>query len=51
MNVRVVSFERWIRSIQDLHKQKHSVEVQYKRNMPDLDSLMQEWPGEFEEAL
>lgn len=43
--------ERWIRSIQDLHKQKHSVEVQYKRNMPDLDSLMQEWPGEFEEAL
>ena len=43
--------EKWIRSIQDLHKQKHSVEVQYKRNMPDLDSLMQEWPAEFEESL
>jgi len=43
--------ERWIKSITDLHKQKPSVEVQYKRNMPDLDSLMQEWPGDFEEAL
>lgn len=43
--------ERWIRSIQDLHKLKPSVEVQYKRNMPDLDSLMQEWPPEFESTL
>ncbi len=43
--------ERWIRSIQDLHKQKPSVEVQYRKNMPDIDSLMQEWPVEFEDAL
>lgn len=43
--------ERWIRSILDLHKQKPSVEVQYRRNMPDLDALMQEWPAAFEEAL
>lgn len=42
---------RWIKSIQDLHTQKHSVEVQYKRNMPDIESLMAEWPPEFEELL
>lgn len=43
--------ERWIRSIADLHKQKPSVEVQYRKNLPDIDSLMQEWPQDFEEAL
>jgi intraflagellar transport protein 46 len=43
--------ERWIKSIQDLHKQKPSVEMQYRRNMPDLDSLMQEWPEDFEDSL
>ena len=24
---------------------------QYKKNMPDIESLMQEWPEEFEEML
>ena len=43
--------ERWIRSIADLHKSKPAVEVQYRRNMPDVDGLMQEWPADFEEAL
>lgn len=43
--------DRWIKSIEDLHRSKHAVEVQYKRNMPDIELLMQEWPPEFEEAL
>uniref|UniRef100_A0A7S2C2T6 Intraflagellar transport protein 46 homolog n=1 Tax=Octactis speculum TaxID=3111310 RepID=A0A7S2C2T6_9STRA len=43
--------DRWIKSIADLHRQKHAVEVQYKKNMPDIDSLMQEWPEELEEML
>lgn len=30
---------------------KPAVEVQYKKNMPDVDSLMQEWPPQFEEML
>lgn len=42
---------KWIKSIEELHTQKHSVEVQYKRNMPDIESLMAEWPAEFEEQL
>lgn len=43
--------DRWIKSIEDLHRSKHAVEVQYKRNMPDIELLMQEWPAEFEEIL
>jgi len=27
------------------------VEVHYKRNMPDVDSLMQEWAPELDELL
>mmetsp|Transcript_29740 Transcript_29740/g.35079 ORF Transcript_29740/g.35079 Transcript_29740/m.35079 type:complete len:312 (+) Transcript_29740:2802-3737(+) len=46
-----LEIDKWIKSIQDLHKMKPSVEVQYKRNMPDVDSLMQEWPPEFEDIL
>mmetsp|Transcript_35269 Transcript_35269/g.60937 ORF Transcript_35269/g.60937 Transcript_35269/m.60937 type:complete len:476 (+) Transcript_35269:90-1517(+) len=43
--------EKWIKSIEDLHRQKPSVDYQYKKNMPDIESLMQEWPEEFEEML
>ena len=43
--------EKWVRSIADLHKSKPAVEVQYRRNMPDVDALMQEWPPELEELL
>lgn len=43
--------EKWIKSIEDLHRSKPSVDYQYKKNMPDIESLMQEWPEEFEEML
>lgn len=43
--------DRWIQSIEELHRTKQATEVQYKKNMPDIESLMQEWPPEFEEML
>uniref|UniRef100_A0A7S2SRL5 Intraflagellar transport protein 46 homolog n=1 Tax=Rhizochromulina marina TaxID=1034831 RepID=A0A7S2SRL5_9STRA len=44
--------DRWIRSVQDeLHAHRHAAEVQYKRPMPDIESLMAEWPADFEDAL
>jgi len=43
--------EKWIKSITDLHRNKPAVEVHYKRNMPDVDSLMQEWAPELDELL
>lgn len=38
----------WINSVEDLHRSKPPQEVTYSKNMPDLDTLMQEWPEEVE---
>ncbi|KAJ8399015.1 hypothetical protein AAFF_G00416820 [Aldrovandia affinis] len=43
--------ENWIESISELHRSKPPATVHYTRSMPDIDSLMQEWPPEFEELL
>ena len=43
--------EKWIQSIQDLHRSKPPQQVHYKRNMPDPDALMEVWPEDFELAL
>ena len=43
--------EKWIRSIQDLHRSKPPPQVNYRRNMPDIDALLDMWPPEFEQAL
>ena len=43
--------EKWIRSIQDLHRSKPPPQVNYRRNMPDIDAIMEMWPPEFEQAL
>ncbi|XP_022807618.1 intraflagellar transport protein 46 homolog [Stylophora pistillata] len=43
--------DNWIDSIRELHRQKPAPTVHYQRNMPDIDSLMQEWPPEFEDLL
>jgi intraflagellar transport protein 46 len=43
--------EKWIQSISDLHRSKPPPQVHYRRNMPDLDKLMEVWPEEFEAAL
>ncbi|XP_006642340.2 intraflagellar transport protein 46 homolog isoform X1 [Lepisosteus oculatus] len=43
--------DNWIESISELHRSKPPATVHYTRPMPDIDSLMQEWPPEFEELL
>ncbi|CAB3998872.1 intraflagellar transport 46 homolog [Paramuricea clavata] len=45
------AISNWIESIRELHRQKPPPTVHYQRNMPDIESLMQEWPPEFEELL
>lgn len=43
--------DSWVDSISALHRSKPPASVQYGRAMPDIDSLMQEWPAELEEML
>lgn len=43
--------DSWVESISTLHRYKPPASVQYSRAMPDIDSLMQEWPAELEELL
>uniref|UniRef100_A0A096LRA2 Intraflagellar transport protein 46 homolog n=1 Tax=Poecilia formosa TaxID=48698 RepID=A0A096LRA2_POEFO len=43
--------DSWVDSISALHRSKPPASVRYSRTMPDLDSLMQEWPPEVEELL
>ncbi|XP_022326532.2 intraflagellar transport protein 46 homolog isoform X1 [Crassostrea virginica] len=43
--------ESWIDSIKELHRTQPPPNVHYSKNMPDIDTLMQEWPPEFEELL
>jgi len=47
----VKEIDSWIKSISDLHRSKPPPAVHYSRNMPSIDSLMQEWDSEFEELL
>ena len=39
---------RWVSSVQDLHKTRPPPTVNYTKNMPDIDTLMQEWNPEME---
>ncbi|XP_071841559.1 intraflagellar transport protein 46 homolog isoform X2 [Apostichopus japonicus] len=41
----------WVESISELHRSKPPPTVHYTKTMPDIDTLMQEWPGEFEDLL
>mmetsp|Transcript_35674 Transcript_35674/g.65422 ORF Transcript_35674/g.65422 Transcript_35674/m.65422 type:complete len:380 (+) Transcript_35674:76-1215(+) len=43
--------ENWIKRIDDLNRSKPAANVQYTKRMPDIETLMQVWPGEFEEFL
>ncbi|XP_049634163.1 LOW QUALITY PROTEIN: intraflagellar transport protein 46 homolog [Suncus etruscus] len=45
------AIDTWIESISELHRSKPPATVHYTRPMPDIDTLMQEWPPEFEELL
>lgn len=42
---------KWIQSIEEVHRKKPPPVVHYSRPMPDVEQLMQAWPGEFEEML
>ena len=39
---------RWITNVQNLHKTRPPPTVNYSKNMPDIDNLMQEWSPEME---
>jgi intraflagellar transport protein 46 len=41
----------WINDVQDLHKKKQPPSVFYTKPFPEIETLMQEWPLEIEEAL
>lgn len=41
----------WVDSIEDLHRSKPPPTVHYTKSMPDIDSLMTEWPKEIESML
>ncbi|CAN2387919.1 intraciliary transport [Pristimantis euphronides] len=43
--------DTWIDSISELHRSKPPATVHYTRPMPEVETLMQEWPSEFEERL
>jgi intraflagellar transport protein 46 len=43
--------QNWINQISDLHKEKMSSNVNYTKQMPDIESLMQLWPESIESAL
>ena len=45
------AIDKWIVSVSDLHRSKPPPQVHYKKNMPDIDSLLDVWPEEFEQAL
>lgn len=43
--------ERWIQDIAELHRSKPPPQVNYKRNMPEMDALLDAWPADFEALL
>lgn len=45
------TIDSWISSISDLHREKPPQTVNYSSQMPDIETLMQAWPPEFEELL
>ncbi|XP_068444173.1 intraflagellar transport protein 46 homolog isoform X2 [Clinocottus analis] len=43
--------DSWVDSIGALHRSKPPTSVQFGRPMPDIDSLMQEWPPQLERLI
>ncbi|KAL4713047.1 hypothetical protein ACJJTC_001101 [Scirpophaga incertulas] len=45
------AIERWIKDVSELHLSKPPPTVTYTSKMPDIDTLMEEWPPAMEETL
>jgi len=45
------AIKAWMDSISEVHKKKPPPEVNYSKVMPDIESLMQVWPPQFEDEL
>ncbi|XP_049878186.1 intraflagellar transport protein 46 homolog isoform X2 [Pectinophora gossypiella] len=45
------AIDRWIKDVSELHLSKPAPTVSYTSKMPDIDSLMEEWPETIEETL
>uniref|UniRef100_A0A4W3JE55 Intraflagellar transport protein 46 homolog n=1 Tax=Callorhinchus milii TaxID=7868 RepID=A0A4W3JE55_CALMI len=45
------AIDNWMESISELHRSKPHANIHYTRPMTDIETLMQEWPAEFEELL
>ncbi|CAK1547461.1 unnamed protein product [Leptosia nina] len=45
------AIDRWIKDVSELHMSKPAPTVTYTTKMPDIDSLMEEWPESMEESL
>ncbi|XP_063627854.1 intraflagellar transport protein 46 homolog [Cydia splendana] len=45
------ALDRWIKDVSELHRAKPPPTVAYSRKMPDIDTLMEEWPDSVEQAL
>ena len=43
--------QRWVTNVENLHKTRPPPTVNYTKQMPDIDSLMQEWSPEMEQTL
>lgn len=43
--------KKWIADIKEFHKTKPAQSVHYKTQLPDVETLMQEWAPKFEEVL
>eukprot|EP00761_Pharyngomonas_kirbyi_P000700 gb/GECH01000700.1/.p1 GENE.gb/GECH01000700.1/~~gb/GECH01000700.1/.p1 ORF type:complete len:353 (+),score=98.30 gb/GECH01000700.1/:1-1059(+) len=45
------AINNWITNVQQLHQSKPAPSVTHSKPMPDIESLMQVWPQEFEDTL
>eukprot|EP01116_Phalansterium_solitarium_P008531 TRINITY_DN2244_c0_g1_i2.p3 TRINITY_DN2244_c0_g1~~TRINITY_DN2244_c0_g1_i2.p3 ORF type:complete len:129 (+),score=55.97 TRINITY_DN2244_c0_g1_i2:297-683(+) len=45
------AIKAWVTKVNELHKTKPAPSVTYQKPMPDIESLMQEWPNEIEKLL
>uniref|UniRef100_A0A7S3JRL4 Intraflagellar transport protein 46 homolog n=1 Tax=Aureoumbra lagunensis TaxID=44058 RepID=A0A7S3JRL4_9STRA len=46
-----IEIDRWIHSIAELHRSKPQAQVNFRKPMPDIETLMQEWSPEIEDVL